>query len=289
MSVIRKKDDELELNFGELLRLLWKRAWIILLCAAITGGAALVYTKLFVTPKYRANITLCVNNRSTEEGSSYLSQSDLNASTHLVSTYTAIIRSDHVLERAAQTANVPVLTSAFKSMVSSASVNNTEVFNVYVTSIDPQRAADLANGLADVVPSELSEIVEGSSVKVVDRAKVPASPISPNTKKNTLLGFGVGLVLAVIAVLLLAILDNTIKSAADFERWKYPVLVSVPDFADAERMSAYGYGYGRSRSGRGTKQGGAAARTRETGAGQARVRTTERTEAREAASKETEE
>ncbi|MBQ5951086.1 MAG: hypothetical protein IJL66_02925 [Lachnospiraceae bacterium] len=288
MSVIRKKDDELELNFGELLRLLWKRAWIILLCAAITGGAALVYTKLFVTPKYRTDVTFYVNNRAME-GSTSLSQGDLNASAHLVSTYSAIIRSDHVMELAAAAANVPILPATFKTMVTAASVNNTEVFKVYVTSVDPQRAADLANGIADVVPQELSEIVEGSSVKVVDRAKVPTTQVSPNAKKNALLGAGAGFLAAVLAILLLAVLDNSIKSAADFERWKYPVLVSVPDFADAERMSAYGYGYGRSRSGRGTKQGGAAARTIEAGAGQARVRTTERTEAREAASKETEE
>lgn len=282
MSVIRKKDDELELNLGELVRLLWRKAWIILLCAAIAGGAALAYTKLFVTPKYRTDVTFYVNNRSME-GSTSLSQGDLNASAHLVSTYSAIIRSDHVMELAAAAANVPILPATFKTMVTASSVNNTEVFKVYVTSVDPQRAADLANGIADVVPAELAEIVEGSSVKVVDRAKVPTTQVSPNAKKNALLGAGAGFLAAVLAILLMAILDNSIKSAADFERWKYPVLVSVPDFADAERMSAYGYGYGRSRSGRGTKPG-AAVRTKETG-GQARVRT----EAREAAAKETEE
>ncbi|WP_028321878.1 GumC family protein [Desulfatiglans anilini] len=57
----------------------------------------------------------------------------------------------------------------------------------------------------------VAEDMKADNVRVIDRAEVPASPVSPDKRRNLLLALAVGLALGVGAAFLLEYLDNTIK------------------------------------------------------------------------------
>lgn len=225
------------LDLRELLSTLLKRIWIIALCALVVGAGMLVYTINFVTPQYQASVTMYVNNNSTQEGT-YIASGDLAAALRLVATYVNIIESDTVLEKVVEESGLNLSVSRVRKMISAEAMGETEMFKVTVTTPEPQMSADIANAIAAVAPGEISKIIESSSAKVVDYAKVPSGRSSPSYTLNTVLGTFVGAVLAVVAIALQNILDFRVKSEEDLERiCSIPVLGVIPDLNGESKKS----------------------------------------------------
>ena len=57
-------NETIELDLKEIGTALLKQIWAIILCAVIAGLGMLVYTANFVTPTYKADVTMYVNNSS---------------------------------------------------------------------------------------------------------------------------------------------------------------------------------------------------------------------------------
>lgn len=240
----RKKNDEVyEIDILELFSILLRNAKFIILCALIGAVIAYAATLFLVTPMYKATATFYVNNNAGKDSSSAITNADLTASAKLVDTYAAIIKSDSVLDRVITAAGVDMTSEQLKGRITAKAVNNTEVFNVSATHADPKTAARIVNAIADIAPMQITGIVEGSSVKIVDYPKIPTKINSPNYKKNAAIGLLAGLLLSVAYVLIRALSDNSIKSAQDFEIWGFPILASIPDIESSKDSGSYGYGY----------------------------------------------
>ena len=247
MSMITKENDETTIDLLEVLKTLLRKAWLIILCAVLGAVIAFGITKFAVKPTYRTSITVYVNNR-VEEGKA-LSQSDLNAAAKLVDTYSAIIRSDTVMKGVTEKTGISMEPGSIRSKVSAKAVNNTEVFNVFVTDTDPVRAANIANGIADVFPGIVSDIVSGSSAKIIDRAMVPKERYAPSYKRNAVFGAAVGFLAMAAFVLIRAFMDDSITSPADLENLGYPLLAVIPDLKEGGASSGgYSYAYASSRN-----------------------------------------
>ena len=231
-----------QIDLKEIFMALVRRWWILLICTLVVGGGVYLYTANFVTPMYRASTRLYVNNtKNPTQTNSQISAADLATSERLVTTYIAILQSDTSLEKVAKEANVNYTASAIRSMMSAASVNETEVFDIAICHPDPKTAMNIANAVATVAKSEISYIVEGSSTKIIDQAKEPKAPYSPNKMRSALIGAAVGLLLAAVAIAVRVILDVRIKGEEDLARLSdAPVLGRIPDF-DQEKGDTYAY------------------------------------------------
>lgn len=244
VSVVRRNEEanETEIDLLELARLFLHHWKLLIGTAIIFAVLAFLGTYFLVTPKYRASATLYVNNNAGATESSYISQADLNASAKLVDTYSAIIKSNAIMDRVVAQLGEDVTSEQIINNLSAKSVNNTEVFTVSVTHENPQTAVKIVRLITEIAPEQIGEIVEGSATKIIDYPKMPTGIDSPSYKKVTVLAGGVGFVLAALFIFVRAMLDNTIKSAADLEYWGIPVLGVIPDFATASRDAGYGYG-----------------------------------------------
>lgn len=245
MQIIKRTQNEVQVNLLGLLTLLWKKAAIILFACLL--GSVLVFggTYFLITPKYTASITLYVNNTSTSDAATTISTSDLTASAKLVDTYAAIISSKTVLDQVKEEADVDFKTETLGSMISVSAINDTEVFRVSVENADPKTATRIANAIAEVAPEQISGIVDRSSVKVVDRADIPTDISSPDYFKCAVVGAIFGFIISVAIILIRAFLDTVIRSESDLEGWDLPVLSVVPEFTQAAKLDSYGYQYGR--------------------------------------------
>ncbi|MBP5154685.1 MAG: hypothetical protein ILP12_06760 [Lachnospiraceae bacterium] len=243
MNVLSKEDGEVTIDILALLKALWNHVILIAICTVAAALLAFLITKLFIPETYRAKITMYVNNRTTE-GAQSITSADLTAAAKLVDTYTAIIKSEKVMSETIREAGVDMKTASLRKIVTTSAVNNTEVFDLYVTDTSKERAAALANAIADVSPAIIMEIVEGSSVKVIDDALVPTERYSPSYSRNLILGALIGFVAACAVVIVITLLDDTVKSTADFEGYKYPMLAVIPNLDEKEESGRYGYGYG---------------------------------------------
>lgn len=238
-----EEDGEMTIDLLAACKLLLKNAWFIITGALIAGVAAYGLTYFLITPTYKSTTKLYVNNSTNDKVSTSITTSDLSASAQLVKTYAAIISSDTVLEKVIAQVGTDATAEALRKKVDVQSVNSTEVFEVSVVTTDPVLSADYANAIAIIAPSQISEIVEGSSVKVIDYAKVPTRRDGPNYKRNTLIGLLAGFVLVAGVIVMKELLDTSIRSETDLARWEYPLLSTIPELDNAKNSSGYG-GYG---------------------------------------------
>jgi capsular exopolysaccharide synthesis family protein len=111
---------------------------------------------------------------------------------------------------------------------------------VVVTSSDPYEANRIATAIEVLLPDRISNIIEGTSAKVVDSPVVPTTPSSPSYTKNTILGFLVGFLLSVAFILLREIFDVTIREEEDVKlSCSLPVLTAVPDMLTKNKGGYY--------------------------------------------------
>lgn len=239
---MNKSQDCREVDIITLLWALWDRIWLILLGALMAGVICFVWAHFFVTPTYEASVLMYVNN--TQDASKTISNSELSAAQSLVDTYVVILNSRTTTEQVRTAAGVSYSDSELQKMIRAQAVNSTEVFRITVTSTEPQEAMDIANTVAVVLPSRISAVVEGSSVRVVDYAQLPTTKAAPNVAMYTGLGVLVGLMLMCVVVILRELFDDQIRSEDDLLAAypQIPVLGVIPELT--QRTDGYGYGYG---------------------------------------------
>ncbi len=244
--------DIVEIDFGRLFKVLWKRAWLIAIVAVLSAVIATTSTFFFITPEYESSAMFYVNNSSFSVGDASLSitQGDISAAKSLVDTYIVILRSRACLNDVIDYASVDMTDEDLRSMISAGAVNATEIFEVTVTSTDPKEAEKLANAIAYILPKRISSIVEGTAANIVDYAIEASKPSSPSYTKNALLGFALGLLVSVGVIALRVIFDVTIRDDEDVNRCcNYPILAAVPDMVNQNQSNGQYYGYGNRKSG----------------------------------------
>ena len=251
-----RQNQVVEIDLLKLLGAYLRRWWLIVACGVIIALGAWIFSAKFITPMYRAGVTVYVNNSSSGERIESISTGQMNASQQLVRTYVNIIGSDTVLEAVIEAAELNCTAEELRKMMSTEQLTNTEMFKVYITHPEPEKAAYIANAIADVAPGAIEGFVEGSSTKIIDYAKVPKGRFSPNVRRNTLVGAVIGVVLALVYLTILFLLDVRIKEEADLTAIvSYPVLGHIPDFTQLGSHSGrYGYRYGYGNKGKQEKK-----------------------------------
>ncbi len=213
-----------------------RRVWAVILAAVIGAGAAFLGTTYLITPKYRASALFYVNGNAFSVGS--VSLSDISLAKSLVDSYIVILKSRESLNAVIDYADLDYTYSQLSDMISASAVNETEIFQVAVTSSDPQEAEKIANAVAYILPKRISGIIDGTEAKIVDYAVAPSAPYSPDYSKNTIIGFLIGAAFSVAAIVIFELLDITIRTGEDLSSvTSLPVLAIVPDMNLANKKA----------------------------------------------------
>ncbi len=251
----KNNNGEIEIDLLQLFRALWRNALVIILVAIFFGGVAFGGTYMFISPKYEASTMMYVNNSKISLGSTSVSISsgELSAAQTLVSTYIVILNSRTTLDEVIEEAGLNYSVSQLSRMITASAVSGTGIFRIKVVSGSPTEAELIANTIARVLPVRISDIVDGSAVRVVDYAIVPAHRSSPSYVKNTAIGALLGFVLVCAVICLKEIFtaeeDIMIHSSDDIAELfpEIPILATIPDMRVSSRKgyySAYNSYYG---------------------------------------------
>lgn len=241
-----EKEKDVEIDLLQILTVIWKKLWIIVLAAILTAAAVFGGTYFVVTPVYEAEAMLYINNSRTAGNPETISAADLTAAQSLTETYVVILGSKAVLNEIAGQTGDSYSTDELKNMISATAVNGTELLRISVCSKDPEEASDLANAAASVSAEKMMETVEGSSVKIVDQAAIPAKPASPNYLKNMLMGFLIGLLISIGIVIIKDLRNTSIRSENQlntlFEEIPILGVIPLPNQRNSQ-IRNYGYAY----------------------------------------------
>lgn len=240
----QKNEEYIEIDLMRLMKAVWRHAVAIVLAAVLCAGVGFSLAYWVVPAKYQASALLYVNNGNFSVGSTSISLSDLSASKTLVSTYIAILKTRLTLNEVIERAGVDYSIGELKSMISASAVNNTEIFEISVTSTDPEEAAHIANTIVEVLPDKISEIINGASVRTVDLAVAPTGKSSPSYTKFAMVGALVGLLFSSGIVVIRELLDDQIHGEEDLlQTYKLPVLAAIPDMLAVQTGKGYGSYY----------------------------------------------
>ena len=219
---------EMELTLSEILSIIVKRIWIIVLCIIVSTVGAFIGTKCLISEKYTASVSMYV---APNNGNADLitSLNELNYAQKVVNTYIEILKTDSFMNTVAKTSGLQYSAEELRKMVEMGPVNDTEIFKVQVTTTDPKRSLLLANTIARLAPEKIIEIKDADAVRVVDPATLPDKSSSPNVLQNTAIGFTLGLMIGIMTVLIIEMLDKRIKDEDDLlKHYDVPILGIIP-------------------------------------------------------------
>ena len=233
------------IDLRSIFKVILKKIWIVILSGLIAGACGFCYSSYGITPKYSSSILLYVNNNSLSLGGNHISisSSEILAAQNLAKTYMVIFNNNTTFKDVIEKANLPYTCNQLSHMVKASTVNDTEVLKITVTSKDAKEAAKIANCIGEVLPNRILEVVDGSSMEVVDYATVNPHKIYPSISKYTGVCFVLGILVSLIILTIVAVNDNTIRDE-DYitQTYEYPILARIPDLmVESEKKYEYYY------------------------------------------------
>lgn len=221
-----------ELDLKELFNIFWERKLeivVILLISIIIGA---VYSYFIVEPEYTSYTTLLLTQVNNETEDDSITQTDLTLNSKLVSTYSELIKSNAVLREVIDSLNIHNLNEEnLRNSIKVSAVTDTEMIKITVTNSNPNNAEIIANKIAEVFSAKIAEIYKINNVYVVDKAETSEVPSNINHAKDIIIFIFIGIVVAGIYVLIINMLDNTIKSETDIEKITgLKTLASIPNY-----------------------------------------------------------
>lgn len=216
MEPIVTNDDEIEIDLGMLLRVIISKIFIIAMVSIICGLAGFIYSSFVVSKQYESTAQLYIINRQNE-GTTTLS--DIQSSTQLVKDYQVLVVSRPVVEQVISNLQLNVKTENFIQNVHVNIASDSRVLRLSVTNTDPYKAKEIVDNLADVSAERICDVMQIGGINIIEYGNIPMNATSPNVQKFTLLGFLVGLVLSAGLVILFYMLDDTINTSEDIEKY----------------------------------------------------------------------
>lgn len=235
------ENKDIEIDLGKIFyKMRNKFIYIIIftIVAAIVSG---LITHFCVKPRYSATTKMYVySNTDRISTDSTITSTELTASQDLVNTYIYILKSDTVLEAVIKDLDLNISPSALRGGISAQQADKTVAFEVTVTATGPKTAAKIANSIAKIAPKEIVRVVKAGGVEIIDYAKVPTKPSSPNLSLNITIAALAALFISFVAFFLYELFDTTITSERDIiGEFDIPILGTVPNLENNTENSKY--------------------------------------------------
>lgn len=176
-----------------LLQAIGKRFLVFTIVVLILVGSAFALNQLAI-PQYQGKVSIVTSISSVEDSSTY---NKFLASQLLTRTYETTIKSRHIASEVKESLQSPYSISQLLDKLTVRTDPGTLVIVIRAKDENAETAVNMANAFADSFIRKSKDIVESSTVSILDYADLEASqtPVSPNERLNLALAGFAGLVL----------------------------------------------------------------------------------------------
>ena len=221
-----KEQEKFEIDVFQLVKVLWKRKFLIVLAALVAGLAAFAYSSFVIQPQYTSTTRIYVVNRNQADKPGLTNQ-DLQAGAYLVKDYREIILSQDVLEKVVVDQSLAMDAKTLGRKVSVTVPADTRIVSISVRDGKPEEASRIANALREVAAQKIISVTRVSDVTTLEEARPATSPSSPNIRRNTMMATIAGVGFVTVIVLLVELLDDRVKRPEDIEEVMHISLLGV--------------------------------------------------------------
>lgn len=209
-------NDEIEIDLILICRVVLAKIWYVLLAGALCGVIGFLVASFVMPEKYVSKAQLYIINRQNEGTTTY---TDLQTSTQLVKDYQVLVVSRPVVEQVISNLGLDVSTTDFVSDVSVNIASDSRVLALSVTNRDPYMAKKIVDNLADVSSKRICSVMQIDGVNIIEYGNIPTAPTSPDIMKITLLGVIAGMFVAIAVIIIVYLLDDSVKTSDDIEHY----------------------------------------------------------------------
>ena len=196
---------------------------IFIVCGALLLALVVYFFEAFlVTPQYTSSTTILV---LAKEDNSRVDVNSLSVSSQLTSDYVQLITVRDVTEKAIRELGLTdedgnmMKHEALKEKLSVSRISDTRMITIEASDADPNLARDIVEKVRDIAREHIKEVVNAEAVNVVEQANVPDVPSSPHKLRDTAFGGLIGAVIVAAIVIIAHLMDNTIKTSDDVEKY----------------------------------------------------------------------
>lgn len=212
-----RENDVIEVDLLEIINILLSRFWFILGGGLVAAAVGFAVSMFVITPTYESTTKIYILNKSENTTVTY---SDVQMGTQLTKDYAELINSRYVLEEVIK--KLSLAETEYQDLLDKVSVHtptDTRIVSITVTDTNPQEAMNIANCIREVAGEHIQNVMDIDAVNVVEEANMPTTKAGPSILKWTLIGGVIGVLLVCGVILIHYLLDDTIKTSEDVEKY----------------------------------------------------------------------
>ena len=226
---VMREDEELEIDLKELLIVLKQKLLVIIAAMLLGGSLCCAYVWFLAEPVYTSTSSLLVLTKET----TLSSLADLQMGSQLTNDYRVLATSRPVLEEVIDKLGMEGDYTELREMITIENPSDTRILEITLEHSDPEAAQTIVNAVTETAASFIGEQMEVVPPKIIEEGELPTVRTGPSMLKFAAIGLASGLLLCSGVIILMAILDDTIKNEEDVERYLgLSVLASIPDRKD---------------------------------------------------------
>lgn len=217
---MQQDDQEIEIDLREIAGLLLSRLWLLILSGIIIGAASGFITRVTYVPTYTSTAQLYVMGNSGLS-SALMDISALQVSSQLTKDYMVLLESRPVIEQVAENLELDM---TYEEIIKSKMMNienqdNTRILRVSITTEDPKLSKRIVNNIIRVGKKRIAEVMQAPEPNIAEDGVTGVLSEGSHFVRNIALGFIVGAFLAGFIIVVTYLMDDTIKSSEDLEKY----------------------------------------------------------------------
>ena len=183
-----QKNDEIEIDLGELFLNIVSHWAAILLCTVLLATVGYSYGRFMTTPQYSSTSVLYVLSKSTS------------------------------IKQVIENLGLNMTYAQLASSVTVTNQSNTRMLSITVRNKDIKQAKMITDEIADVSAAFISEKMDQDPPTVIQYGYTDAKAVSTSPAKYALYGAAMGLLLAVGVIVLMSLLNDKIMTPEELEK-----------------------------------------------------------------------
>lgn len=207
--------------------------WKMLLLFTLIGAALMgVFHLRMIKPSYKATTEMYITNTD-----SVISISDLQLGSSLKNDYMQIIKSRPVMNKVISDLGLNLDYRQLGKLISVSNPSDTHIIVTDVTTGDLSLSRDIANDLLLASIDQIYQVIGTNQPTIIDYAAAEAVvDVSSSIVRSFAIGAVVGFIAAAGYLIMRMLMDTTIKSEDDVEKYlQLPLLSAVPYYDENER------------------------------------------------------
>jgi capsular polysaccharide biosynthesis protein len=210
----KKSNYKIELEVRDLFLILMRRLWLIILVVVLSASGTYIVNKFLLTEYYTSASSVYVISKQED---SRMTFSDIQMSTQLTKDFMILVKSRPVTEEVIEKLGLDMTHSELASMIKVNTPQDTRILEIKVQNEDPLMAKNIADALAEASRERMVSIMGMEEVNIFEPASLPKYPSSPDILRNTALGGIIGGVVISLIIIIVNILNDSIKTSEDIE------------------------------------------------------------------------